>query len=63
MIIIAASLYLPQHITTVASRAWFYYAGDDDTASSLASAAPATHQQANGQSPFGLGQSLDAAGL
>jgi len=29
MIIIAASLYLPEHITTIASRAWFYYAGDD----------------------------------
>lgn len=29
MIIIAASLYLPEHITTVASRAWFYYAGDE----------------------------------
>ena len=29
MIIIAASLYLPQHITNVASRAWFYYAGDE----------------------------------
>ncbi|KAI9677659.1 MAG: hypothetical protein M1817_006614 [Caeruleum heppii] len=29
MIIIAASLYLPQHITKIASRALFYYAGDD----------------------------------
>ena len=29
MIIIAASLYLPEHIATVLSRAWFYYAGDD----------------------------------
>ncbi|KAI9878737.1 MAG: hypothetical protein M1830_010643 [Pleopsidium flavum] len=29
MIIIAASLYMPEHITTIASRAWFYYAGDD----------------------------------
>ena len=29
MIIIAVSLYLPEHITTMLSRAWFYYAGDD----------------------------------
>lgn len=29
MIIIAASLYLPEHIATVLSRAWFYYAGDE----------------------------------
>ena len=29
MIIIAGSLYLPQHITEIASRAWFYYAGDE----------------------------------
>ena len=32
MIIIAASLYLPEHITTMLSRAWFYYAGDDAAA-------------------------------
>ena len=30
MIIIAASLYLPQHITNIASRALFYYAGEDE---------------------------------
>ena len=40
MIIIAASLYLPEHIATVASRAWFYYAGDD-----LAPTAPRAHEQ------------------
>ena len=32
MIVIAVSLYLPSHITTIASRAWFYYAGDESTA-------------------------------
>lgn len=32
MIIIAASLYLPEHITTMLSRAWFYYAGDETAA-------------------------------
>lgn len=31
MITIAASLYLPEHIANVASRAWFYYAGDETT--------------------------------
>ena len=29
MIIIAASLYLPEHIATMWNRAWFYYAGDE----------------------------------
>lgn len=29
MIIIAASLYLPEHIVNMWYRAWFYYAGDD----------------------------------
>ena len=30
MIIIAGCLYLPEHITTMCSRAWFYYAGPDE---------------------------------
>ena len=29
MIIIAASLYLPEHVATMWNRAWFYYAGDE----------------------------------
>lgn len=29
MIIIAASLYLPEHISTVANRAFYYYSGDN----------------------------------
>lgn len=29
MIIVAASLYLPEHVMKMASRAWFYYAGDE----------------------------------
>ncbi len=41
MILIAALLYLPEHITTVASRAWFYYAGDE-AANAAAAAAVAT---------------------
>ncbi|KAI5804090.1 hypothetical protein DFH27DRAFT_459764, partial [Peziza echinospora] len=30
MLILAASLYLPQHIATIASRGWFYLLGDDE---------------------------------
>ena len=33
MIIVAASLYLPEHVMKMASRAWFYYAGDETAAS------------------------------
>ena len=36
MIIIAASLYLPEHVATMLSRAWFYYAGPDETATAAA---------------------------
>lgn len=39
MIIIAASLYLPEHIVNMWNRAWFYYAGDD-TAVAAAAAKP-----------------------
>ena len=30
MIIIAASLYLPEHVTTVALRVWFYLTGQGE---------------------------------
>lgn len=40
MSIIAASLYLPEHIAIILSRAWFYYAGDE-----------ATHVPAGGTGP------------
>lgn len=30
MIVIAASLYLPEHVATMLSRAWFYYAGEEN---------------------------------
>jgi hypothetical protein len=29
MIIIAMTLYLPQHIAFLTNRAWFYYNGDE----------------------------------
>ena len=30
MIVIAASLYLPEHVTTVALRGWFYLTGQGE---------------------------------
>ncbi|KAF8471909.1 hypothetical protein BDZ91DRAFT_716808 [Kalaharituber pfeilii] len=30
MLVFAASLYLPQHIATITSRAWFYLVGDGE---------------------------------
>ncbi|MCJ1307559.1 hypothetical protein MMC25_001206 [Agyrium rufum] len=30
MIIIAVSLYLPEHISFIARRAWFYWAGEEE---------------------------------
>ncbi|KAI9646769.1 hypothetical protein NHQ30_004768 [Ciborinia camelliae] len=40
MIIIAMTLYLPQHITFLTNRAWFYYNGDESAKSALTSASP-----------------------
>jgi hypothetical protein len=34
-VIIATSMYLPQHISTIASRAYFYYSGDEGAAAGL----------------------------
>lgn len=31
MLIIAGTLYLPQHISFLTSRAWFYYNGDESS--------------------------------
>ena len=58
MIIIAVSLYLPEHITTMISRAWFYYAGDD-----AAAARGAMGTSEAGAPPAGLGgQGVKGAG-
>lgn len=38
MVLVAALLYLPEHITTMASRAWFYYAGDEAASAAAAAA-------------------------
>ena len=55
MVVIAATLYLPEHISTIMRRAWFYWAGDE--AGSLKGNAgpfwseplvPGTREDANG---------------
>jgi len=33
MVIIAATLYLPQHIAFLSNRAWFYYNGEESAKS------------------------------
>ena len=53
MVIIAISLYLPEHITTIVTRAWFYYAGDDR--SGVRGATGATNLAARGQGVKGSG--------
>ncbi|CCD51232.1 hypothetical protein BofuT4_P015380.1 [Botrytis cinerea T4] len=40
MVIIAMTLYLPQHITFLTNRAWFYYNGDESAKSALTSVSP-----------------------
>lgn len=35
MIIIAMTLYLPQHIAFLTNRAWFYYNGDESVKASV----------------------------
>jgi len=38
MIVIAMTLYLPQHIAFLTNRAWFYYNGDESAKSAVKSA-------------------------
>jgi hypothetical protein len=40
MVLIAASLYLPHHISFLANRAWFYYHGDIDIKSAAETLVP-----------------------
>jgi len=42
MFILAVSLYLPHHVSTIASRAWFYYAGDEAILSAVETTSKAT---------------------
>lgn len=37
MIIIAMTLYLPQHIAFLTNRAWFYYNGDENAKTAVQS--------------------------
>ena len=43
MIIIAASLYLPEHVVNMWYRAWFYYAGDDTAPAAAKPTSIVTH--------------------
>ena len=47
MTIIAASLYLPEHIAIVLSRAWFYYAGDEAAHVPVGEPRPGMNARAN----------------
>lgn len=51
MVIIAASLYLPEHIVNMWNRAWFYYAGDD---AAVAAGKPAAFGLDGGGVPMGV---------
>jgi len=42
MIIIAMTLYLPQHIAFLTNRAWFYYNGDESAKMAVKSAVGST---------------------
>jgi hypothetical protein len=37
MVVIAMTLYLPQHIAFLTNRAWFYYNGDESAKSAVQS--------------------------
>ena len=48
MIVVATSLYLPEHVMKMASRAWFYYAGDETAAGVGTRAGPGAGAGAGG---------------
>lgn len=50
MVIIAMTLYLPQHITFLTNRAWFYYHGDDGVAEALVERVKETFVKAGAES-------------
>lgn len=54
MIVIAASLYLPEHVATMLSRAWFYYAGEEN--------AVVGTSQGQGQGKGRFGAAVEAGG-
>ncbi|MCJ1237495.1 hypothetical protein MMC14_005481 [Varicellaria rhodocarpa] len=57
MLIIAASLYLPEHIYFVATRAWFYWAGEEEgqTPVAVVAAAAVAAAGASGSGKKGAG--------
>lgn len=61
MILIAGCLYLPEHVATMCSRAWFYYAGPDETATAAGSVMKTTIGE--GGAVFGGGSTTGAAAM
>lgn len=61
MILIAGCLYLPEHIATMWSRAWFYYAGPDETATTAGMVGKTTLGEAG--AGIGEGSMTGAAGM
>ncbi len=55
MIIVAASLYLPEHVMKMANRAWFYYAGDEAAAGVGTRAGPGAETGRRRKSGWGEG--------
>lgn len=61
MLLIAASLYLPEHIITMSHRAFYYWSGKTQTASTAGSAATSSAKLL-GSSAKVLGSSVAAKG-
>lgn len=58
LFIIAASLYLPEHLTIIASRIAYYFSGNEETLASGAQAAKTVHEGALGGGLAGPGRGL-----
>lgn len=59
LLIIAASLYLPEHLSIIASRIFYYYSGNENAHASLANKGlsdPAAHARAHGAGLAGNGR-------
>ncbi len=61
MIMIAGCLYLPEHVATMCSRAWFYYAGPDETSPTVGMTRKTTIAGAG--AGIGTGSMTGTAGL
>lgn len=62
MVVIAAALYLPEHVTMMARRAWFYYAGDESGARDVGDGIGAAGNIADIKSGVGGDEVMDMLG-